>query len=50
MGVLPNSNCVPSHPIVDQVVHPPKIEATGSSDTELIGIGRVEAEERHVAR
>lgn len=39
-----------SYPIVNQVVHPPEIEATSSSDTKLVGIGRVEAEERHVAR
>lgn len=39
-----------SYPIVNQVVHPPEIEATSSSDTKLVGIGRVKAEERHVAR
>lgn len=48
--LLPDSDCAPSHPIVNQVVHPPEVESTGSSDTELVGIGRVEAEERHVPR
>lgn len=41
---------VTSYPVVNQIVHPPEVEAASSSDTELVGIGRVEAEERHVAR
>lgn len=37
------------YPIVNQIVHPPEVEAATSSDTELVGIGGVEAEEGHVA-
>lgn len=38
------------HPVVDEVVNPPEVETTGSSDAKLVGIRRVEAEECHVAR
>lgn len=49
-GISPAlNNRIPSHPIVNQIVHPPEVEAASSSDTELVGVGRVEAEERHVA-